>query len=75
MMDYGNGATALNGILEWRDTLVKLYSIFMFSTEEFKLYPAGGSKRKCFSEGWQFSPVMWGFPAENQTKAHETRAT
>ena len=47
-MDYGSGASTLNGIFEWRDTVVKAsYSTFMFSTEEFNLYPAGGSKRKC----------------------------
>jgi len=51
-MDYGSGASTVNGIFEWRDTVVKAsYSTFMFSTEEFNLYPAGGSKRKCEGGG------------------------
>jgi hypothetical protein len=53
-MDYGSGASTLNGIFEWRDTVVKA---FMFSTEEFNLYPAGGSKRK-----WLLSSLDGGIP-------------
>ena len=28
-MDYGSGASTLNGIFEWRDTVVRLVTVFL----------------------------------------------